>query len=174
MLFRSLTFLFGITHYLALALTLIILDVSVIQSNLLFRSAGTARTFLGGNNNLIERAEIVQTVRTNLLRNLPNPTSGSIILLGDVDLWAFSGSSGPRVWYLNPTLRVFPLKNLRIRNGEFFLDQLFLSQADTYTGNFSNKLSLNTKIVVGYRKRGNLLEKIEPKELEQIAIQQSM
>jgi hypothetical protein len=87
-----------------------------------------------GLNNLVRKAALVDAVRDGLKKYLPKPPADAVILLGEVDVWAFNKDSGPRVWYGDTTISVYPLANLKVDSVGTYIENAFESQRHAFTG----------------------------------------
>jgi hypothetical protein len=58
-------------------------------------------------------------------------------------VWAFGKDAGPRIWYQNPTLRVYDARTLSKDNNGWFLANPDESQADAFTGATTGRIDLN-------------------------------
>jgi len=83
--------------------------LSGIQTQRVLREGLVQVTLADGTNYLVRRAAMVEMVREGLVKLLPAPPRGATILIGGVEMGAFHRSSGPRVWYGDPTLNVYSL-----------------------------------------------------------------
>jgi hypothetical protein len=70
-------------------------------------SEGYRQLFLDGTNGLFRRGACVNVVRNQLPKLVPHLPPGSSLIFQDVELPAFNGKYGVRVWLDDPTLLVF-------------------------------------------------------------------
>lgn len=113
-----------------------ILAADVVQSNRVLRQGCAQHTLSDGTGLLVRRACLVRVVRRGLLRELPHPPDGAVILLGGVDLWAFDKDAGPREWLRNDTLKVYRLESLRRDRAGLYLESPPETQIQAYTRGF--------------------------------------
>jgi hypothetical protein len=157
---------------LAVAGTLIVL-LSIVQSNRVFRQGLQYRTLSDGTNDLIRRAGSIEVVRSSLLRELPSPGEGATILLSGVDLWDFNKDSGPQVWYGNPSIRVYDLAALRYSSDGFHIESPIQSQEEAYTPEKRRPIHVDAARLFAFRSSGDRLQAVAPAELRRIAEMQT-
>jgi hypothetical protein len=116
---------------------------SIVQGTRIYGEGLHQRTFVDGTNHLIARAAYVELVRNGLAKWLPEVPETSSLIIGNVDLWAFNKDSGPRVWYRDPTLRVFNLNDLVVREGAPFVVNPVKNQVEAYTGSSGGDIALD-------------------------------
>lgn len=116
---------------------------SSLQAARIYGEGTAPRTFVDGTNFLIERAAYVEIVRGGLARLLPRPPRNAAIVLGNVDTWGFDRNRGPRFWYDDPSLDVYPLAKLRFRGDRLYIADLEVTQADAYTGGSRSRIRLD-------------------------------
>lgn len=74
---------------------------------------GVYQSHIAGTNNLVKRADMVRIVRRALAEQLPDLPRDSVLVFLHVDLNAFIGSLGPRVWYHDDSLAAIDARALR-------------------------------------------------------------
>lgn len=92
---------------------------SMLQANAIFNQGLNAHTMQDATNLLVSRAATVQLVHAALQRNLPTAPPGAILVFENVDLWSFSKDIGPKLWYHDPTIRVFAIDDIHAVAGAF-------------------------------------------------------
>jgi len=73
---------------------------------------GLQADYVRGTNPLIQRAATVRIIRAALERYAPRLPAGATLVFEGVDVSAFATHWGPRLWYGDATLSVFPLADL--------------------------------------------------------------
>jgi len=139
------------------------------QSHRLFHEGLSQHTLVDGTNRLIHRAAVVETVRAGLRRQLPRPPAGAVLLLGGVDLWAFHKDDGPRVWYGDPTLRVYDLADLRRDDGGLYVQSPIRSQTEAYIGPDHHRIRLAGQPVFAFRETEGSLSRMPDAQLREWA-----
>jgi len=136
--------------------------LSLLEANILLREGLAQRTLADGTNQLIRRAATVQIVRENLMAALPAPPKGVTIILGDVDLAAFDGASGPRVWYHDGSIDVFPLDYLMHGGGATYVLVPRESGGRGYSSARRDRIDLDPAKIFAYRLVGAELRPAQP------------
>ena len=144
---------------------LLTLSLSTIQANKIFGEKLKYRTLTDGTNLLIQRAAVVDIVQAGLIKYLPSPPDGSIILLGNVDLWAFDKNTGIRLWYDNNSLNVYPLESLKQDENGIYIQNPIENQLEAWIGPSTNKKYIDPGKSFAYKLTGT---KLTPVSLESI------
>lgn len=88
----------------------------------------------------ISRAAIASDIRSGLMRYLPNPPNGAILVFDGLDTEFFAKENGPRFWYKNGSIDVYTLEQINFdEKGAFVLDVTSESQKTTLLGRDSRK-----------------------------------
>jgi hypothetical protein len=114
---------------------------SITSSFFYFRGIdrrGLDQPYVGGTNDLVRRAVTVTRVRQGLLAHGAFPEN-ALLLFRNVDVWAFGKSSGPRLWYRDPTIRAYDVKDLSDESGTWTLFNA--DEAWLFPGQASNPVS---------------------------------
>jgi hypothetical protein len=114
---------------------------SITSSFFYFRGIdrrGLDQPYVGGTNDLVRRAVTVTRVRQGLLAHEAFPEN-ALLLFRNVDVWAFGKSSGPRLWYRDPTIRAYDVKDLSDESGTWTLFNA--DEAWLFPGQASNPVS---------------------------------
>ncbi len=148
--------------------------LSVIQSNRIFAEGlNSTGTLSDGTNHLIRRAAHVNIVKSQLLLLLPAPANGAAILLGGVDLGAFDKNAGPQVWYRNTTLTIADLKDLRLDDKGFFIENQIGLSIDISRFDMIPRINLDAARLHAFYLSGQALLPIASGELIKLAEKQS-
>ena len=110
---------------------------SVAASMLYFQQIerrGLRQPYIEGTSALVQRAHTVRIVQAGLLRLHPSLPPGSMLLFKDVDVWAFHKNDGPRLWYRDPSLRVYDARFLRNGPQGPYLEKPPETQTEEYIG----------------------------------------
>jgi hypothetical protein len=140
---------------------------SIIQSNHLYRESIDQNTLSKNTNMLIRRATYVNIVKDGLMRLLPNPPKNSILVIGDVDIWAFDKNSGPQFWYEDNTISVYTLSDLKFKEGVPYLDISFETQVQAYTGPLYKKIYPDSNKLFIFKISNKRLVKLDLQKLKQ-------
>lgn len=138
------------------------------QADRIYREGTTPRTFVDGTNLLIERAAYVDIVRGGLARLLPHPPRNAAIVIGNVDIWGFDRNRGPRFWYDDPSLNVYPLAKLRFRGDRLYIADLEVTQADAYTGGSHSLIRLDPRRTFFFQVTNGALEALTAADLARL------
>jgi hypothetical protein len=87
---------------------------SAIQARAVLGEGLEPRTLAAGTNNLVRKAALTEITHSDLLRLLPAPPPGAIIVLGGMARGALGLDIAPRVWYHDPSIEVFQLEDLEV------------------------------------------------------------
>ncbi len=116
----------GLGRRCAHVLIVTVASVAVIFSEIQIHrmlEEGLSQKILGdGTNCLIRRAAVVENVRNGLMKYLPAPPQGAIIALGKVELGAFGNNAGPRAWYGDKSIAVYPIEAFRVDSIGAFIE----------------------------------------------------
>jgi hypothetical protein len=107
-------------------------------------------TLIEGSNNLIRKAALVEVVHDGLMKYLPKPPQGAVIVLGNVDVWAFNKDSGPRVWFSDTTISVYPIANLRADSTGTYIENVFQSQRQLFAGTAAERRPVDLAKLFGF------------------------
>ncbi len=153
-------------NWILVAGVALVLITAVLQSYRILGQGLAQVTLADGTNGLVKRAATVEIVRGGLLEQLPSPPERAVILLGGVDLWAFSKDSGPRVWYDDPGIRVYALEDLRTDAAGIYIDSPIEDQTQTYTGSAGNRIDLDPTTTFAFQLVGDRLTPVQTDELK--------
>lgn len=111
---------------------------------------------IDGTNGLVARARTVEAVRDTLQRLRPSLPAGSILLFADVDIWAFDQHAGPRLWYGDPTLRVYDVRDVKVAGATPMLVNAPEGQIDSYVrAAAGHAVALDARRLTLVARRGN-------------------
>jgi hypothetical protein len=136
--------------------------LSLLEANIMLREGLSQRTLADGTNYLVRRAATVEIVREGLMAALPAPPKGATIILDDVDLAAFDGASGPRVWYRDGSIDVFPLDYFMHGGGAAYVLVPSESGGRGYSSARRDRIDLDATKVFAYRMVGAELRPVQP------------
>ena len=136
--------------------------LSLLEANIMLREGLAQRTLADGTNHLVRRAATVEIVRDGLMAALPAPPKGAAIILDDVDLAAFDGASGPRVWYRDGSIDVFPLDYLMHGGGVAYVLVPSESGGRGYSSARRDRIDLDAAKIFAYRMVGAALSPVQP------------
>jgi len=118
-----------------------------------------------GTNSLVRKAALVDIVRDGLAKQLPNPPKGSVIVFGNIDVWAFNKDSGPRLWYADTTISVYPVENLRTDSAGVYIDSPIESQRRLFSGTAGGRRSVDVARLFGFVLKDSELRPVKFKGL---------
>jgi hypothetical protein len=148
--------------------------LSVVQSNrILAEGLNTSWILSDGTNHLIRRAAHVNIVKSQLLLLLPRPSTGAAILLGGVDLGAFDKNAGPHVWYRDTTLTTADLRDLRLDDKGFFIENQTSLSIDVSRFDMIPRINLDAANLHAFYLSGQTLMPIATEDLIKLAEKQS-
>jgi hypothetical protein len=151
-LLRSISVCAGVdARGVTVATALVAIGLSALQSNRIYAQGIDQNLLSDGSNLLIAKASVVRAVHDGLLRELPQAPKGATILIGDADIWAFDGSSGPRFWYAQASLDCFSLSDLYSDQGRPYIDALGTNQVDRLTGAGHHRMFVQADRLFAYR-----------------------
>src|SRR5262245_25280524 len=116
--------LLRVPQRVAAAIMILLVSVSVTSSFVFFRQIalrGLDQPYVEGTNDLVRRGEIVRAVRDRLMTNHPVLPPRTLLLFKGVELWALNQVSAPRLWYRDPSIRLYDVKDLFEEAGHWFV-----------------------------------------------------
>jgi hypothetical protein len=137
---------------------------SILQGNQVYRDKLYQNTLSDGTNGLIRKAALVDIVCKGLKQYLPSAQSNSIIVIGNVDLWSFHKDSGPQFWYNDSTIRVYALRNLKYKEGKWYIENPIQNKLQAKTRPINKKIFLNPSMLFIYKVLNERLIRIDLKE----------
>lgn len=148
---------------------MLVVSASIIQANRIYAQGLKFSIMADGTNLLVKRAAVVRVVWEGLLSAAPNPKEGTVFLLGNVDLWAFDKDSGPRLWYGDNSIRVYPLESLRGDETGYYIKNPVEGQIEAWLGSSVKRRDIDPASTFIFRFKGGVLrpiawEKIPPAE----------
>jgi hypothetical protein len=160
---------------LALVGTLVV-SASVLQANRIFRQGLKDGMMADGSNYLVRRAKIVEITRSALSRQVPPAIDDAVILLQDVDLWAFDKDAGPRVWFHSDGVSVYDLADLRVDEGQFYLESPIRTHFEVRIGAKRARIPLAQDRIHAYQlvAEQSDLRKLGEDEVQEVARRQTM
>jgi len=119
-------FIFGLALFAVLS--------SAICAQTVFNGGMEMNSLLVGTNSLVRKATLVNLVHDGLLKLAPALPPNAVIVLANVDVWAFNKDSGPRIWYGDRTISVYPIESLLIDSTGVYVIEGLKTQGQLYTG----------------------------------------
>lgn len=119
------------------------------------------RTLPEGNNNFIMKAALVDIVHDDLMKYLPAPPHDAVIVLANTNVWAFNKDSGPRVWYGDRSLSVYPMENLKVDSTGVYIQNPAENWRQAYKGGAAERLLLDPAKLFGFVLDGNHLRPVK-------------
>ena len=158
---------YGRTLIVVIAALAVLLSWS--RAHRMLREGLEWNTLIEGSNNLIRKAALVDVVHDGLMKYLPKPPEGAVILLGNVDVWAFNKDSGPRVWYGDTTISVYPIANLKVDSVGTYIDNAFESQRNLFSGVAGERRRIEVAKLFGFILDGSKFRPVKFRGLPQSA-----
>ena len=151
--------------YSLLAICLVAVAFSVRQGNRIYREGLAERTFDDGSVNLISQAKVVEIVHDGLKKHIPVLPDNAIIGMAGVNLWSFGKNAGPRFWYDDNGVRIYPLDKVKIENGRLYLDQPAEEQVDAERSTTKKKEFIDPTRFFAFELVGEDIVRIYPQGL---------
>jgi hypothetical protein len=143
------------------AITLLAVIFSSSQTHKMLGEGLSRNTLVDGTNDLIRKAAVVEIVHDGLMEYLPSPPHGAVIVLAGVDIWAFDKDSGPRAWYGDRSISVYPFESFRWDSTGAYIEDPIESQGQSYTGAATETRPVDPAKLFVFRLRATMLRPVK-------------